>query len=288
MEDVKIRDIKGKEFRRLQLIQLDMLVELDRVCRANNIRYCIFFGSLLGAVRHKGYIPWDDDADICMLREDYEKFKTVIDQLDPEICFFQDHETDPGYIWGYGKLRRTGTTFIRAGQEHMKGKTGVFVDIFPMDDAPLSLIGQMWRSFRCIILRKILWSQVGKFTDKNAFKRGVFSLMSHIKPATVYKRTSKMEKKSKNDSPNRVRVLLFPTTYRNKHKICLERYSMPKSWFTERAEYDFEGAKLFSSRDYDAALKYNYGDYMVLPPDDKREPHAPVSEYSFGDLRSDV
>lgn len=80
-----------------------MLVDFDRVCRKHGISYVIFTGTLLGAVRHKGFIPWDD-ADIGILREDYEKFKKVSSELNPEICYFQNHETDPEYRWEYGKL----------------------------------------------------------------------------------------------------------------------------------------------------------------------------------------
>ena len=67
---------------------------------------------------------------------------------------FQDHDTDPEYRWGYGKLRRTGTTYVRVGQEHLKCKTGVFIDVFPMDDIPHSTIGQMLNDFYCFCLRK--------------------------------------------------------------------------------------------------------------------------------------
>ena len=120
-----IKEIKGEAFRKMQLTELDMLVEFDKVCRKYNINYVLFGGSLLGAVRHQGYIPWDDDADIGMLREDYETFKRHKDEMNPNICFFQDHDTDHEYRWGYGKLRRTGSTYVRVGQEHLKCKTGI-------------------------------------------------------------------------------------------------------------------------------------------------------------------
>lgn len=278
-------EIKGEEFRRMQLIQRDMIKELDRVCRENNIRYSIFCGTLLGAVRHNGYIPWDDDADIAMLREDYEQFRKVADQLNPEICFFQDHETDPEYRWGYAKLRRTGTTFIRVGQEHVKCKTGVFIDIFPLDDIPRGLVGQIAQDFYCFCLRKILWSEVGKKSEKNVLNRLWLRLLSHIRPDTVFRLCRRMEDKSRNASPNRVRLLTFPAFGRLYRKNPLrERYGLPKEWFTRLAEYEFEGMKLTGTKDYDGILTYIYGDYMTLPPEEDRYPHAPVSYYDFNGL----
>ncbi|MGN0436125.1 MAG: phosphorylcholine transferase LicD [Wujia sp.] len=275
--------LKDEEFRRMQLLELDMLKEFDRVCRENNIRYTIFGGSLLGAVRHKGYVPWDDDADIAMLRQDYERFKQVASQMDQDICYFQDHTTDSEYRWGYGKLRRTGTKFVRVGQEHLKCKTGVFVDVFPMDDIPKSTIGQIFNDIYCFCLRKILWSEVGKYSaNEKLIVRRIYSILSKIPPEKVFKKVERLVKKSKNNSSKRVRCLLFPATGKLYKKNPLsERYGMPKSWFTDLVEYDFEGIRLYGTRDYDTILKYIYGDYMKLPPEDKRDPHSPVSEYDF-------
>ena len=175
----KTKELSPEQFRKMQLTELDMLVEFDRVCRKHNIEYVLFGGSLLGAVRHKGYIPWDDDADIGMLRKDYEKFKKHMDEMNPNICFFQDHETDPEYRWGYGKLRRTGSKYVRVGQEHLKCQTGIFVDIFPMDDIPKSVIGQILQDWHCFCLRKILWSEVAKYNEKGFWKIW-FAILSKI------------------------------------------------------------------------------------------------------------
>ena len=176
MKNSKAKELTPEQFRKMQLTELDMLVEFDRVCRKHNINYVLFGGSLLGAVRHQGYIPWDDDADIGMLREDYNRFKNYIGELNSEICYFQDHDTDPEYRWGYGKIRRTGSEYVRVGQEHLKCKTGIFVDVFPMDDIPMNLPGQLIQNFRCFVLRKILWSEVGRVNTKARLCRlGVIS-----------------------------------------------------------------------------------------------------------------
>lgn len=279
----EIKQLTGEEFRKMQLLELDMLKEFDRVCRENDIKYTIFGGTMLGAVRHKGYIPWDDDADIAMLREEYEKFRAVAFQMNPQICYFQDNENDKEYRWGYGKLRRTGTKFVRVGQEHLKCKTGVFVDVFPMDDIPKCLAGQMINNFVCFCLRKTLWSEVGKYDKSNSiFVQKLYGLLSEIPTEKIFAAVKKISRRSNNNSENLVRTLLFPPTGTlYKKNPIKKRYGMPKSVFLDLAEYDFEGIKLFGTKDYDDILKYIYGDYMELPPEDKRDPHSPVSYYEF-------
>ena len=248
---MKRRILTPEEFRRLQLVQMETIVEFDRVCRMHNIDYVISSGTMLGAVRHKGYIPWDDDADIMMLREEYERFKMVMDDLNPEVCFFQDHTTDPEYRWGYGKLRRTGTEYIRLGQEHLKNKTGINVDVFPYDDVPLSTLGQIIQDFYCYCCRKILWSEVGR-VNCHGFWKLWYGLLSKIPADRVFKWLSYYTKKSRNNSPNKVRLLCFTAIGKLYFKHPLkDRYGVPKKWFKEREEYEFENKKLWGTKDYD-------------------------------------
>lgn len=277
-------ELSKEDFRKMQLIELDLLKEFDRVCRLHNISYVITDGTMLGAVRHHGFIPWDDDADICMLREDYEIFKKeAMKDLNPDICFFQDNTTDPYYRWGYAKLRRSGTQHIRVGQEHIKCKTGIFIDIMPYDDIPHNLCLQLIQNFYCFCCRKILWSEVAK-KNTSGFKKLWFSLLSHISIKTVYDFLSIYTSRSRNSSTNRVRLLLFIPPGREYTKKPLnDRYGMTKKWITERAEYIFEGVPLYGSRDYDGFLRWKFGDYMKLPPEDKRCGHAQVSFISFGE-----
>ena len=96
-----------KTLRALQIVEVEMLVELDRICRKNDIKYTIIGGTLIGALRTGGFIPWDDDIDVAMLRDEYERFRIACEKdLDQSRFYFQDHRNTKGYRWGYGKLRR--------------------------------------------------------------------------------------------------------------------------------------------------------------------------------------
>ncbi len=276
--------VSGEDLKRLQDIQLELMSEFDRVCRKHNIKYSITCGTLLGAVRHKGFIPWDNDADIGMLREEYEKFKKVSGEMDPSICFFQDHDTDPDYLWGYGKVRRTGTTFVREGQGHIHCKTGVYIDIMPVDDIPKSAVGQQLNDFKWFLLRKILWSRVA-VANSNQLR---WKIISKIPVSIVYKNLARAAKKSSNSSDKPVRVLTLPSGGKERSRVYGEgknsvslRYGVPKSWHTDLAEYQFEDRKFLGTKDYDAYLTSRYGDYMKLPPVEKQIAKDPAEVWEF-------
>lgn len=159
--------LNNEQLRLLQLNELAMLIEVDRICRKNNIKYTLAGGTMLGAVRHKGFIPWDDDIDVRFKREEYEKFYEACKKdLDNEHFFLQEYRTDPNYRWGYSKMRLKGSEFIRIGQEHMHYVTGVNIDIFITDNIPDNAIQRRIQIIKSYCLRKIMYSEVGMKNSK--------------------------------------------------------------------------------------------------------------------------
>lgn len=252
--------------RRLQLVLLDMLLEVDRVCKKNDIKYSLIGGTLLGAVRHGGFIPWDDDLDIMMFGDEYLRFREACKRdLDTEKYFFQDHTTDPHYRWGYGRIRRKNSEFIRVGQEHMKMQTGIFLDIFPRDNVPDFPPLRALHAASCFCIRKLLYAEAGTVTGKNAFIRGWYRLLNHIPARVVFRWRDNLAAYWNRRPCKMVRTYTFPTP-KGKFGYDRKRYE-------ELAPIEFEGYWFPGVKDYDGYLTYKYGDYMTLPPPEKRHWH---------------
>lgn len=283
--------INEEERKLIRQLQLEMLREVDRLCNKHHIRYCIGYGTLLGAVRHTGYIPWDDDADILMLRKDYEKFKVCCQKELKAPIFLQDYTTDKAYLWGYSKLRNLNTTYIRTGQEHIPCKNGVFIDIFPLDGVPSGVLLQIAQDFICFLLRKCLWAKVGYMEERSGFKRAVYRALSVISKERIYSIYDKLVKLSNRKQHKRVRCLLFtaPGKHWNKKGNPLRtRYGFKSSWLEKRRKFKFENLYLWGSQEYQECLTYLYGDYMALPPQEKRVAHAPVSSLDLSRVWNDT
>lgn len=255
--------------RRIQGIQLEMLVEVDRICKKCGIKYNIIAGTLLGAVRHGGYIPWDDDADVALLRPEYEKFRQAVrTELDSSRFYFQDSRRTRGYRWGYGKLRRKNTLFLREHQEHMPYSQGIFIDIFPLDGVPDNYLLRSLKNLECFCVRKILWSKVGQVAEKSIWKRQLFKRLARIPEEWIWKYYHGMVVRANKKRTRMVRILMFPTPN--------NEYGYYRNWYENSADIRFE-EKIFSGiRDYDSYLCFKFGNYMELPPAEQRKVH-PVS-----------
>lgn len=256
------------DLRKMQLIQLEMLIEVDRICKKNSIKYSIIAGTLLGAVRHKGYIPWDDDADVALLRPEYERFyKACETDLDHSRFYFQNHSNTPEYRWGYGKIRRKGTEFIRKGQEHMPYESGVFIDIFPLDNVPNNTMIRKIHNFSCTVVRKLLWSKVGAKSDSNKFMRALYSVLAIIPKDFIFFLYTLLKKTSNKRKTKLVRILTFPTPDNG-------YYGYYRRWYEELDSFEFEGYQFPGPKEYDEYLSFKFGNYHEPPPLNQRQGHA--------------
>lgn len=263
-----------EELRAVQLTQLELLQEAKRVCEKCGIRYTIIAGTLLGAVRHGGYIPWDDDADIAMLRGEYERFREACNRfLNHEKFYFQDDRNTEGYRWGYGKLRKKGTLFLREGQEDMPYEQGIFIDIFPLDYVSDNYLVRTLQNFKCFCIRKILWSRVGKNVDSNPLKRIVYRVLNQIPEAYVKKCFNKYIRKCVKEETEWVRILMLPTPNR--------QYGYLEEWYVKTKPIAFEGIEFNGIEAYNDYLSFKFGNYMELPPESERKAH-PVSRLELG------
>ena len=136
-EEERCGYVVSSQMKEVWAIELDLLAEFQRVCKQYDLKYYADAGTLLGAVRHKGFIPWDDDIDIIMTRDEYNKLCRIAMKEFKHPFFFQTNKTDPGSSKGHAQLRNSITTAILGGKEYVTSHNqGVFIDIFPVDVLP--------------------------------------------------------------------------------------------------------------------------------------------------------
>ena len=250
------------DLRTLQLFELDMLRDVKRVCEANGLCYYLYSGTLLGAVRHHGFIPWDDDLDIEMMRTDYLRLMKVLPTELPEWLALQNDETDPNYFYFYAKVRdRRSRMHEQNGYDRLWQEQGIYIDIFPMEQHPIWLhklteksVGHMYKIWRTSTndakaIRQV--RRIFNFNNRLLFPclRRFLSLFTiHYSLFTSNIITSGMGIPFHNP---RYAKEIFPLT-----------------------THVFEGHQLPVPHDSDAHLRHIFGDYMQLPDLDKLKLHV--------------
>lgn len=262
-----------ENLRKLQLVELEMLVEVDRICRKHKINYIIDAGTLLGAARHKGFIPWDDDVDIRMLREEYDKFCEVCKTELSDKFFLQNHETDNGFLWGYARILRQGTRFSRINHEAVKSKTGIFIDIFPNDTLPDNCVIRKFYTITTWLCRKTLYSGIGKTYGKNKIDRIGFKILDVIPKELPHKIFKFLVNWHRNSDSQRVRCYGWGDSVETKGFL--------REWLSDTTDIVFEGKIVRAPVQTEEFLTFSFGDYMTLPPEDERTPKHLASEIVF-------
>lgn len=269
-------ELSPEQLRQMQLVQLEMLSEVDRICRKHRILYSMDGGTLLGAVRHHGFIPWDDDIDLIMERSQYDRFFEICKrELDTGRFFLQEHRTDRYYCVGYPRLRRKNTVYRRAGHEHMHYRTGIFIDIFVLDGVPDNRLVRPIHRFWCFCLRKMLWAEGGQVIHGNRLMRKWYGILAKIPKKWVFDRIGRLADRYRDEPTRLVSHLTHPYPSRR----CL--YGIPRSLLKDYTELEFEGRKFMAVKAYKKYLTLLYGDYMKLPPREKQKVHIHLAAFGI-------
>ncbi len=258
--------VPDPELRDLQLVELSILREFVRVCEAHGLRYYLAYGTLLGAVRHRGFIPWDDDIDVTMPRDDYNRFAEICtSDLRPGFRW-QTYATDRHYPHWFGKLIKTDTVLRQAPSEHLPFQQSVYIDVFPLD----GLADTSWEALVQRLLVRICRLRLGVDVNRTPVKRLL------VQVARVFPRGS-------------VISLIGAVTHRypagtSRRWICVggpygyRRQSFPSRWFGPGATQAFEDLTVVGPAACEEYLTQMYGDYMTPPPPHHRVSHHQVTE----------
>lgn len=261
---------------KLQSELLDLLVEFDRVCRKHGIRYFLSCGTLLGAVRHHGFIPWDNDVDVELFREDYEKFRSVCSLELNEGFSFLDHVTDEEYFWPFGKLIKKGTSYQRPSHGELKQKNGICIDVFVLDKMPEDSFRQHIMEYVTTFCRKILWAPVGVKAISFSMKWMIFFLLSCIPRTWAYWLHQTVARCYEGTStPCRG---FFCTSFRTPRG-----YAIKEEWYKHVVDSSFEGHTFPIPGGFHDILYLKYNDYMKLPPEEERRGSSPAEYIRFSD-----
>ncbi len=259
-------------------IGIDLLVKLDKVCRENNLRYSVAFGSLLGIIRHQGFIPWDDDIDVVMPREDYEKLRLLKSEFDEP--YFLQYPGDDGYLFSFAKLRNSNTTSISKPFRYESFNQGHFLDIFPFDNFNGTNIEENINRIKYLIAEcSAIMRSRNPFPDEIDCQK--LAMFSSLREGKIVVKELEQVLTQFNNQPSASYTAWCCVMYDYK------RMTFDKNIFDDLIETDFYNHKVFIPRKYHEALKITYGNYMQLPPVDKRgtwhsnsyfEPDVPYQE----------
>ena len=260
-----------KTLKKLHTTMCEILDEIVRICEENGLQYFLVGGTLLGAVRHKGFIPWDDDLDVAMPRKDYDKF-TKLCQTELSTRFYLHcTEFDPNYWISFNKVKKHGTIFETKQDSTINTPyKGVFVDVFPLDNA--SKERSFWQDIQAYAVKGLNSFQFRRtgatMPTKYPVGLKILSPILSLFPMPVLSRLTQRIMKLNHNDDSKYFVSLGSF-------INFRKQTMEKSIYFPPSKVEFEGKLYMAPRDYDYVLSRLYGDYMKVPPPEKRITHRP-------------
>lgn len=263
-----------EELRKIGLLQLEILDEVHRICEKHNIAYYMIAGTLLGAVRHKGFIPWDLDIDIAMPREDYDRFKTISKTQMTGRYSYIDYLDQPDYMRPHALIVRNDTR-IHFKYDCVNPKTydlGVYIDVFPLDRAPDDEKLRKKQAKKLKNIRKLKDCRIQYCYSFKAWRRyvhyGISFLLSWIPVRAINRYQQEQMQKYRNEQTACICSMASQYAY--------EKQCMPQEIYGTPTLLEFEGRQYYAPEKYTEYLTRLYGDYMQLPPPEKRKANLDI------------
>ncbi len=261
--------------RDLQLLLLDSMKEIHSFLVQNSITYYIIAGTFLGSIRHGGFIPWDDDIDIAMMREDYEKFtKIAPQQLNPQKYFIQNSKSDVDFWYPLSRICIKDTFLDYAPESHLHYCKNVYIDVFPLDNVPEDLVCQNMQEKRLKrLIRLAHYKYYSILPHNNSFQIFLKWLIS--KTLSFYPLRSVEDKIQK--EMTRFKDMDTKCVCSMASHYSYKKQTMPRDYYAPPRLYKFEDTELYGPSKAEEYLSQLYGDhYMSIPEKDKRRKPTPV------------
>lgn len=259
---MKLSDAQRK---RVQEDELKILIKFDEICRKFNLKYTLAAGTMIGAVRHKGFIPWDDDIDVYMLRNDFNKLRKIAPMELPENMFYQSHYTDPEYYYPFDKIRLDGTIFKETFLANHNINHGVFIDVFPIDSISNNKCKSTIQFYHYRFYRLGLMTKYVNIEARSGKRKTLANILRVLylpfNLDYLYKKCEIIAQQKESRYKNSKWVRNLNSVGSDGMKETYHHYAFTKLEFIE-----FEKNKFYISKDYDAMLRAIYGNYMKLPP----------------------
>ena len=290
-------EYKEENLKQIRRIELEIYHKLDEICKKYNLTYVSGFGTTLGAIRHKGFIPWDDDMDFLMPRRDYEKLvKVAVKELRGSNYEFLEPRTTKGYVMTFAKISRKDTTFIEGTDKHFIYHTGVYIDIFPMDYWPQNKKKRNSLCFQCLLLRRAMTLATyskPKFPPELRGGRkvlaGLACRMIHIflkgfriSTVKLYRKYISLARRTSPEEADNYMTDMCWCWLRRTGKTLgvFPKYEMFGLEYKDKDLFEtemmpFEDDMVPVQKEYDRYLTTAYKNYMELPPVDQRHSHVP-------------